>query len=598
MKKLSDFMPIDRLVLPNIGAIDCSGLVLVVGPNSSGKSQLLRDIYFRLVGEPRVSVVAREILLKKPNYEELVECFKGEGIFESVFTDDGSERIRPRTTYGTGEAAPEAQPHQVQQWHNAYTDDEQIAKKRRSEFLNYFGKFLVTQLFLERRLTSLNAVGLIDFINSSPQHDIHALYLNTSARALLMDETKRSFSKAIWPDSSRGSQMCMRVCGRESYPSAEDRLDPYKMVAFRQIESEGDGFKSYAATCVSLLLSRRPVCLIDEPELCLHPPQAYNLGGFIGRVAEKNEGVTFVSTHSSHVLRGVIQGAGTLQIVRLTRKGEEFEAHLVPSEVLKESLKKPTVRAESILDGIFSQAVVIVESDTDRTVYQAVWESMSSEFNSEVHFSAVGGIGGIADSATLYKTLRIPVAVVADLDILTEVEAVGAILRSLASEEEVAPLLQEIETIANEIRLIPPIFSPSEASNEILDILAMPSDWSAGDDVKIRRRLVSLNSNLSRMLRLKNGGVSAMPAELASRVETLLGALKSLGLFLVPVGELEGWLKGRGIQVSRKKKWAWANEAAAVVRGAGSETEDVWSFMRGIGVYLFQSESTTLTSPH
>lgn len=105
--------------------------------------------------------------------------------------------------------------------------------------------------------------------------------------------------------------------------------------------------------------------------------------------------------------------------------GEEFHAHLVPSEVLNEALGRPTVRAESVLDGIFSQGVVLVEADTDRTVYAAVWETLLPEFHADVHFSAVGGIGGIADLAALYKTLKIPVAVIADLDFWSMTRCLG-----------------------------------------------------------------------------------------------------------------------------------------------------------------------------
>jgi Ni2+-binding GTPase involved in maturation of urease and hydrogenase len=66
MNELSDFKPLERMVLPGIGELDCSGLILVVGPNSSGKTQLLRDLYHRLKGDHRDLVVARELDLRKP----------------------------------------------------------------------------------------------------------------------------------------------------------------------------------------------------------------------------------------------------------------------------------------------------------------------------------------------------------------------------------------------------------------------------------------------------------------------------------------------------------------------------------------------------
>src|SRR5256885_15214291 len=106
--------------------------------------------------------------------------------------------------------------------------------------------------------------------------------------------------------------------------TAEDRLSHKKMASHRSIETEGDGLKSYVATCIALLLGRRPVCLIDEPEMCLHPPQAYSLGQFIGRFGASLDRATFVATHSSHVLRGVIQTAANIEVIRVTRKGARF----------------------------------------------------------------------------------------------------------------------------------------------------------------------------------------------------------------------------------------------------------------------------------
>jgi AAA domain, putative AbiEii toxin, Type IV TA system len=290
---------------------------------------------------------------------------------------------------------------QASQWYGSFAPDSQQHGRRQSEFLNYFGRLLVTALFLERRLTSLAATGVIDFLTQPPQHDLHALYLDDVARQRLYDELLSSFGRAVWPDMSRGNMISLKVSEEGLLPTPEERLSHKKMAPYRSIETEGDGMKSYVATCVSLLLGRRPVCLIDEPEMCLHPPQAYNLGRFIGRFGTGVETVTFVATHSSHLLRGIIQTATAVQIVRLTRRDQRFSAHLVPARTLTEAVARPTVRAEAVLDGIFAQAVVVLEADTDRVVYQATWETLLEEFRTDVHFSTVGGTGGIAETCRL-----------------------------------------------------------------------------------------------------------------------------------------------------------------------------------------------------
>ena len=310
MQRLSDFKPLRRVGLPGLGDLECSGLIVLVGPNSSGKSQLLQDIYRCIAGEPRNLVVAASVQIDKPPLEPFLKCLEDEGYFSSFEDEAGNKQIRPQTMYlGSGQALGQYQPQQAQQWHESFVPETPNFNRRPSEFLNYFGRLLVTALFLDRRLTSLNPTGLIDFENLPPQHDLHALYVDDGAKQQLHTEILSSFGRAVWPDMSRGNQMSLKVSDEGQIPTNEDRSSQRKMAAYRSIETEGDGIKSYLATCVALLLGRRPVCLVDEPELCLHPPQAYNLGRFIGKFGASQDSATFVATHSSHLLRGILQTA-------------------------------------------------------------------------------------------------------------------------------------------------------------------------------------------------------------------------------------------------------------------------------------------------
>ncbi|MFO0705578.1 MAG: AAA family ATPase [Nitrospira sp.] len=433
MQKLSDFKPLKRVVLPDLGELDCSGLVAVVGPNSSVraigyfKMSIASFVASRAWSSPKTSA------LRNRHLNHFLKCLEDEGYVYALEDESGNKRLRPRTMFlGTGQAVSEVPSHQAQSWYGAYSPDDPNSFRRQSEYLNYFGQAPGNQGYFDRRLTSLNPTGTIDFDNQPPQHDLHALYLNDAAREALFSEVLSSFGRAVWPDMSRGNQMCLKVSDEGKLPSPQDRLSHAKMAAFRSIEMEGDGMKSYLATCIALLLGTRPVCVIDEPEMCLHPPQAYNLGRFIGRYGANPECITLVATHSSHLLRGVIQTASKAQIVRLTRRDRKFSAHLVPAIELTQALSRPTLRAEAVLDGIFAQAVVVVEADGDRLVYQAAWETLLDEYRFDLHFSTVGGTGGIADTCRLYRTLKIPIAVVADLDMLVDPDRMKHVLEQLS----------------------------------------------------------------------------------------------------------------------------------------------------------------------
>ena len=395
MKRLSDFKPLGLVELPDIGSVSGSGLTLIVGPNSAGKTRLLNDLNSRLCGDPRSTVVARRIELNKPEYQPLIDCLVNEGYIRLPLDPAGRQQLVATTPYlGTGEIQPPVGMEQVRGWYDAYPTWEGASADRPNEFLQRIGRLLVTKLSLERRLTGLGTVGVINFETAPPQTELHSLRVNDTACSELATETVRTFGKAVWPDHARGDSLCLRVADGD-LPPADDRLSFVKMSRYRPIEDEGDGLKSYVSICIALLLGLRPVCLIDEPEMCLHPPQAYSLARFIGRHAASKETATFVATHSAHILRGVLQSTHDLEIIRLSRTGDQFHAHRVSADKLALALAKPTLRAETILDGIFSEAIVIVEADGDRLVYHTTWETLAEELKLDVHFAAGGGIGGV-----------------------------------------------------------------------------------------------------------------------------------------------------------------------------------------------------------
>ena len=578
----------ERWVPGTFTALECSGLVVLVGPNSSGKSQLLQDIHKRIAGEPRKLVVATEVQIDKPPLEPFLKCLEDEGYFSGFEDDAGNRQLRPRTMYlGTGQPLGQLQPQQAHQWYGTFAPEAPNFNRRQNEFLGYFGRLLVTALFLDRRLTSLHPTGVIDFESQAPQHDLHALYLDDKARQLLHTEVLSSFGRAVWPDMSRGNQMCLKISDEGVLPTADDRLSHSKMATFRSIEAEGDGMKSYLATCIALLLGRRPACLIDEPELCLHPPQAYNLGKFIGKFGAGLDSATLVATHSSHLLRGVLQTARKVQIVRLTRRDRVFAAHLVPASELAAALSRPTLRAEAVLDGIFAQAVVVVEADGDRLVYQAAWETLHDDFGIDLHFSTVGGTGGIADTCSLYRTLRIPIAVIADLDVLVNADRMSRVLDQLVADSTIKEqLLRDASKVSEAVRSLPPTMSAEDVAKELALIAESRMNWALQDDVELRRRLGRLTNQIDRMRRLKNGGVSAYEGELQSLMIGLLNQLQTHGLFLVSVGELEEWLADREVGVSKSDKRAWSNAAAQLIQQSGKQEGDVWNFVASVGRYL------------
>jgi hypothetical protein len=325
--------------------------------------------------------------------------------------------------------------------------------------------------------------------------------------------------------------------------------------------------------------------------MCLHPPQAYSLGRFIGRHAASKETATFVATHSAHVLRGVLQSTHDVEIIRLSRSGGQFHAHRVSADKLALALAKPTLRAETILDGIFSEAIVIVEADGDRLVYHTTWETLAEELKLDVHFAAVGGIGGVAEACQLYRTLHIPVAVIADLDLLTHLPQLRRILEVMAGPEEVRQLIAQAQEMMRQVKGLHPRIDPAVYRSRLAEIKALPTDWQAEDDRAIRRKLSSLSNDLDRIRRLKTG-ISCFPPCISVPLGALVEALKNVGLFLVPVGELEQWLTPDQVAISKANKAAWASEAAERIQSLGAAAGAIRDFVRDVGHQLDQRRRT------
>ena len=95
--------------------------------------------------------------------------------------------------------------------------------------------------------------------------------------------------------------------------------------------------------------------------------------------------------------------------------------------------------------------------------------------------------------------------------------------------------------------------------------------------------------SLNHLAGLKAKGLGAFDGELRDRLEALVADLRALGVFLVPVGELECWVPTLMQNVPRLKKAAWATAAAERIEEHGPAEEDVWKFVSDIAAYLEQA---------
>jgi hypothetical protein len=595
MSKIADYNPLRSVKIPGVSGpieVEAKGLVVIVGPNSSGKTRLLRDIETTLTGIGQDPVVCQEAYLQRPEdcavflndllEQRMLEPNPGEP------RERGSVRVAS-PYYGTG--------MRENRTFNLQAVEQDLYSKfangwmagARIEFFVTFGKVLLTSLFLENRLTLYLTQPRFDQHNQGPQNDLQALYMNRPAQKRLESETGRVFGNVVWLDKiTAHSQLLLRVSGNSKPPPYEDQLDVDRAKTHRDLNDEGHGLKSYAGIAIALLLGRRPVCLIDEPELCLHPPQAYALGRFIGEYGTSEPHVTFVATHSSHTLRGILETASKLTILRLTNVDGKFKGYLVNDQDLRAAIKRPSTRTETVLDGIFSQAVAIVEAEGDRAVYQAAWEGIEHAFGREVHFVPVHGTGGISEICKFYRSLSIPVAIIADLDVVTEKPKMTFFVNELAAVDEATAVVQLCRNVEEALRRIPPTITEQEVIQELEQIKGAVATWANRDDIAVHEKLSTLRNRIDRLHELKSKGTEAFSASSQVRqdLEQIIQRCKVIGLFLVPCGQLENWVPYLMQGVSKRYKAQWADEAARRIQDSATKTGDIWDFVRSVTTFL------------
>jgi hypothetical protein len=277
-------------------------------------------------------------------------------------------------------------------------------------------------------------------------------------------------------------------------------------------------------------------------------------------VADKPEArQMFVATHSGDVLRGVLDaGSSAVRVVRLRRVGNSNHIRQLENAKVAELWNDPLLRYSNILDGLFHEKVIICEGDADARFYSAMADALieSKEQNTrrpDVMFAHCGGKDRCALVTRALREVDVPIAVVVDFDVLNAerplrdiVEAAGGDWSTVASDwnevrsaieskkpeltaEEVKDGIQKVLTGIKEVAF------PREAKDAIQKIFKRASPWATAKDV---------------------GKPFVPPGQATQALERLVVMLRSFGVHVVEVGEVEGFARSVGNHGPR-----WVNEA-------------------------------------
>jgi hypothetical protein len=212
----------------------------------------------------------------------------------------------------------------------------------------------------------------------------------------------------------------------------------------------------------------------------------------------------------------------------------------MPRDATTELASDPLLSNQRVIEGVFHKGVVVCEADGDALIYRfASEEELDERDFLFIHAQNRQTINRVTEVLT---EAAIPRIAVADIDILREPGEFGELLLSLDDSDN---YFQDIVNVCNH-------FNQSLRESDV--------DW---DD-------------------LKANGKEEVPERAEEDFQELYEVARNHGLFVVDVGELEGWL-----DLGRSKGPEWVIEALDEIDD-GNCSEDLREFVEEIREYLNQ----------
>lgn len=345
-----------------------------------------------------------------------------------------------------------------------------------------------------------------------------------------------------------GAVIPVHVGPQPALEEGEDRVSRgylARVEALPLLQSQGDGIKGFAGVLFATSVGAETVVLIDEPELFLHPPQAYFLGRALG--AHTAERQLWIASHNSNFLRGLLEShSQRLKIIRLERTGNQNVPHLLGTAQLEELWSNPLLRYSNAFDGLFHDQVVICESDTDCRFYSAVLDSIPfvDGKKPDALFLPCGGKDRLNVIVSALVRLNVTVKVIADFDILSTDQVLKKVVESFGKDWSV--LKRAWGILDNDMKSKKAEKSVEEIRDEIVAVLDQNAK-SPNLPKKAREEILNSLKSSSPWGIAKRAGKSYIPSGQATQAYNELNKeLKGIGIFIVEVGELESFVRSVG----------------------------------------------------
>lgn len=357
-----------------------------------------------------------------------------------------------------------------------------------------------------QRLTSVDAPSHLHIGKQAARHPFHVLYAEPEKEALLNRMSERIFGRSVFINPGAGSVLPLHIApNSNAVPNLPNRGQNYanEVGKFPEISSDGDGVQSTIGLLAILVASHHSCLIIDEPDVFLHPPQAFQMGKSIAELSTSRQ--VFLATHSHRLLQGLIdKAADRVTLVKLSKSSKDFSFKVVSPNTLLEIQSDPLLKYSGVADCLFYSRVLLCEDYNDCYFYSAALDQIGSSLASESLWIGVGGKERLAKFAQVCAVLGVMPICVADFDLLA-----------------------------------PQHGKPSHGLLGLLAAFGEDVDWYSRE-LSSLYRAVSNNGKINWEL-VKDIGIQAFSFDqgLHKKVLGILNAAKASGLVINPFGEME-----------------------------------------------------------
>ena len=490
---------------------DCENINLIIGPNNSGKTVFLKEIYSCVdnISVSKDSKWINKVQIKSKNLKDVIKT-----LIPKVYDVDNFEMVRTLSDAGYKSFSTRSDIWNQPVFNESRQLPEGGAECEITKTLNqdskwYFWRFVSDNLIaLEDcgpRLGGPFNTTINNLLTEQQGNILNYLSLNKD----ILEEIKRNirevFNIDIGFDNLQQGQKPLRVLPKEKIKgetnSREVALKWQKESPL--IETQGDGIKAYLKLVFSLLQPLKTIIFIDEPETFLHPPQRRALGTLVAKLVKERGKQLFIATHDSEFLRGILSSdVSNIKVFYLKRKENIFDYTVFSAkDIATLTQSKSNLYTERVLNSFFYVKTILCEDENDRVFYEGASALYLWNLFQDVNFIGLNGRGEALKIFQKLQEFDLDVGVLVDIDFILD---------------ESFPLYISDTALKDKFEEFKRTFQSLEQRNIITR-----EEFKESGIQAIEKRAPQATTNL----------------------KEILDGLFNYNIFIVPIGELESWTR-------------------------------------------------------